>query len=834
MVRKTKQEVVTIPEPEEVSVPAAVEQSAPPHMVVEPSVPQSAPRGPFIERAIVSLLVGLTFLLPLFFLPLPGAFVGFAKNVLLTFTTLTALGLALVLWISRGQVVLPRGRMFSGLFFIAGLSAFSSVFSGAFHGSFFGTGAETTTSFELLVLCVLTYLFAIFFRTNIRIMYVFLACFGSAFFVFLFQIIHLIVPTVTFAGMLPLKTANVIGEWSDLGIYSGVIILLSLLALEKIQRQAIGIVGRRMLYGFLAVSLFFYSVALSSGSWAILGFLTLFLSIFFFFQRTHHSTEQVRVARTWLATPTFFVAALSLLFIFVGSSVNATLFELLHIPPVQDVRPSWAGTVDVYQDIAAEGGRAAIVGVGPNRFFVPWQRFRPVEVNYTPWWSVDFNEGVGTIPTSLITVGVLGFLGWIVFLLTFFAMGVRVLRTSYARLDMFGQYIIVASFVCALYLWIAAFVGTVSTVPYVLAFLFTGLLYGVLSANALVQVREYAYHSDPQKGFTLTVVLLLLLGCTAGFWYHAVERTRAQFAYYGALVQLAQGDLEQADAQLQQAIALAPSDASYRSLSTISTYRAKQLLSRTDLPADELRQQFGVAFRASIAYANDAIKIDSENSLNWITLGGAYAVLASFGVENVSGDAYVQAKQVYERAANVNPFNPQIPYLVAQIALLNGNLDDAEQYIQKALSLKNDYADALVTYSHIQDKKGNTEQAAALMEQAFSVDSSDPEMLFQLGYARYKNGNYEGAASILEKLLGSIPDYANAKYVLGLTYASLDRTDDALKEFRDIERTNPERTDVTKIITNLQNGAPPLSEVPSKKLEAISTNTATSGVPNEQ
>jgi tetratricopeptide (TPR) repeat protein len=781
-------------------------------------------RKSFLEKIIVAMLIGLVFLMPIFFLPISGVFLGFAKNLLLSGIVIGSLFLTFFLWIKQGSIVFSKSKIFPALFFLVFVYIFSSFLSGIFSESFFGNGMEITTSFEMFLLGALVFLFAVFFRTKERIILAFSALFASSALVFLFQIFHFVFPALTIVGISADKTTNLIGIWSDLGIFSGIIILLSLISLEKLNKKQALL--RRVLYVFLVVALFFHALALYSISWIMLGIITLALSVFFFFERVSGvESENISVVEKWVLTPSFAVAMLSLFLVFAGPTVNSKLFQVLNIPPVQDIRPSWSGTQQVFLGVFNENGstlfsankKDIIFGVGPNRFSIFWQKYRPREINYTPWWSINFNEGVGTIPTSLITVGIIGALAWIVFLLRFIFSGVWVLRSRYAKMEQFSQFAVLASFVGASYCWIIAFIGTVGSVPFVFAFIFTGLFLGFLSFDGSSQVREYSYLKNPQKGFTVVVVLLCLLGSSVALGYYSLKETRSFFAYRNAVILATGGNLEKADGELSKALALAPSDNYFRSYSALNSYRAQQLVNRTDISPDDLRLQFGMYFKTSIESAQKAIAMDDMNYQNWVSLGNAYAMIVPFGIDKISNDAYVQAVSSYEKAALRDPFNPQIPYVLATLALSHNRSDDAKMYARRVLELKNDNPDALILLSRIEEKSGRLKSALSVMESAPTTELSNPQVLFRIGYLRYKTGNYQSAISALEKVVQMIPDYSDAKYFLGLSYYENSDTSKALKEFNEIKNLNPERTDIIQIINNIRNGSDPLNNQPKKE-----------------
>ena len=175
--------------------------------------------------------------------------------------------------------------------------------------------------------------------------------------------------------------------------------------------------------------------------------------------------------------------------------------------------------------------------------------------------------------------------------------------------------------------------------------------------------------------------------------------------------------------------------------------------------------------------------MDDANYLNWLTLANAYSILVPLGIQGISSDAYTQAKISLEQASKRNPYNPQIFYMQARLALANKQTGVAVEYLRQSLSLKSDYNDALLLLAEIEESKGNLKNAITILENSPTVSLSDPTMLFQLGYLRYKNGNYDTAVTALEKAVSITPNYANAKYFLGLSYFEFGRRADAIQQF---------------------------------------------------
>ena len=68
------------------------------------------------------------------------------------------------------------------------------------------------------------------------------------------------------------------------------------------------------------------------------------------------------------------------------------------------------------------------------------------------------------------------------------------------------------------------------------------------------------------------------------------------------------------------------------------------------------------------------------------------------------------------------------------------------------------------------------------------------------------------------------PDYANAKYFLGLSLVRIGNLAGAVSQFEDLAKTNPDNQEVSLILTNLKAGKPifndakpPVTTAPEKR-----------------
>lgn len=756
------------------------------------------------DQVIFYLLAALIFLLPVFVLLSPGIAVDFGKTMLVYGVSLSVIVLYCIARFKDGWVSYLKSPLFLASIAILLSSFLSSLFSGFFSKSFLGDGTEMWTTLFTFSALSLMFFVAIFFRSRSRVLTGLALLGGSAVFVFLFQLTHLFFDGkfTSFQYFIhPLH--NMLGRWSDLGIFAGLIFVLSLVTLEMLRMEK---KLRVALIALAALAFFFVVVAKFSGGAIIIFLFTLFVFSYSFFTKERKILPDGTERRQLPILPLIFIV-LSILMMVEGDRVSQALSKTFQIPFVQEVRPSLQGTIEVVRGMFVESPMRIPLGVGPNRFFTEWLKNRPAEVNLSPWWNVDFNAGVGIIPSTLVTLGVVGFLAWMFFLAVFLSLGIRAVRREWRGEDRLRRFLVFGTFLGAAYLWIMAVVAVPSVVLYTFAFIFTGLFLAVLSEGGhMLQIKDIPFFRDPRAGFTVVVFLILfmIIGVVSGFLLY--KKYGSAFLYRDGLVALQNRDYATAEEKFSRAVKLSKNDIYYRSFTDLNILRLGELLSKTDIEPDSLRLQFENMLSLALRSSEEAIRIDDQNYMNWFTRGGAFAYLVPIKIQNLSDDAYVNAKAALDKAVTLNPKNPAIVLAKARMELMRGNEEEARVLIQQSLDLKNNYTEAIFLLSQMDYDRGSLDDAIITTEKGVAFESSNIGLLFQLGFLRYRAGDYEGSISALERSIAIYPYYSNAKYFLGLAYDKVGREEDAIKQFEEVRLLNPENTEVPSILENLRAG----------------------------
>lgn len=773
-------------------------------------------RAANLETIAFLVLAAMAFLLPVFFLPSLSAPFQFTKTLIIFIGTLLALATLIVARLREGVISLPISLVVLG----GWLLAFAYVLSGLFASenllsSFVGQRFEVDTVVFVVVMALLLTMTPLIVRTKQRAVQLILAILGASALLAIYQITRFIggVELLSF-DIFTTSTSNLFGKWNDLGIFFGLIVILSLLTVEYIPLGR----GIKVVIGILTLlSLAILAVVNFAPVWIALGLFSLSLFIKGFLKgktsTASLSTESEFGEEEAMTAPkperrvsvgALIILAIALVFIWQGNTVGDYFADVFGVSQVE-ARPSWTTTVS----IAGETYKGnTVFGSSPNSFIKQWALYRPTEVNETAFWNIDFIAGIGTIPTAFITTGVVGALAWIGFLLSILWVGLRglVLRPPE---DQLAYQLAAMAFVGAVYLFALSIVYVTNAVLMTLAFLFTGVFLAMLRFSAAgPSEKRLDFADNPRLGFIAVLLLtVVLIGTIIGL-YSVGQQYVAAYHFQKSVVNLnLEGDIPAARANLDRSVALSPLDTYYRFATQIGLVELNQIVAETEGPIEERRQRFEQVLGVTIRNALRATETDPTNYQNWLTLGSVYQAVLPLGIEG----SYTSAIDAYIRARELAPNNPAIELSLAQLEVFSGNNEEGRAHIDRALELKSNYTAAIFLLAQLQVQAGEVVEAARSVEATTVLVPNNPVLFFQLGILRFNVGDNVGAAEALERAVALNDTYANARYFLGLTYEGLDRTAEAIEQFEGVQKFNPENEEVKIILDNLRSGNPPFA-----------------------
>ncbi len=745
------------------------------------------------------LLVILAAVFPFFIVPLPYISIPQGKTLLIVILFV----IAAVVWsfarLTEGIVHVPRSALVYIGLLLPVAYFISTLFTGWNSISIVGTGVEQDTLVAVTLMCGLFLLTALVFYGNHAGTKLLVQGFVAGLsLLYALQIAYIFLPSWFSFGVLSGQTANFFGSWHDLGIMAGLglFLAMSLWYTDYFKR------GSKALLVVLGV--------LSTAALLIVHFSDIFWGVSALFivaaiaiirtslaTEGHTLTHALQHALLWIVLAVVFALAGAF-----GTKVWDKLPAPIQITQTE-VRPSWQGTFDVARQ-SLQAPSDFIFGAGPNSFVREWGLYKPVGVNATPFWDSDFSTGVGIIPTSIFTSGIVGLLAWSALILLLCVLIVRFLLQK-RPLSPHNAFLGIA-LLSVSYLVVYHMIYTPGSALTGATFLALGLLLIAASGEVHPWILRLSTASIPDAtrlfGFVIVVLATITAAGIAGKEVASnILVNSAAYTYQKT------GNTQVPGIHLARALLLSPkNDRAHRAAAELGVIELSKLMAETDPQNKEAAQKLQNTLQTTIQHGLTAVTIDGSNYQNWLLLAQIYGSLAGVNVEG----AYDEARKAYQRASEAHPTNPIPKLRLAQLAAAKNDLAQARTNLQEAIALKPDLASAYFLLSQIEaaDNKGDAAVTAA--SNAVQLAPEDPTGWFNLGYILYAGALYNDAAVAFQQALQRAPDYANAMFYLGLSAYNLNQLEDAARIFDRVAELNPTVAWVPQLAANVRAGRDPL------------------------
>ena len=664
----------------------------------------------FDQLSFLSLFLIIA-LLPFFFLPFSNIPIEVSKGLLLV----VGLAFCVIFWaIARfldGKIVFPKSACLLGGGGIVLAFFLSAFFSQASSVSFFGTMFDIGTFWFILAGFLLMSMSAIIFRDPKRAKILLFGAILSGAAVLIFQSARLFIPKVLSLGILVEKTDNLLGSWNSFGIFAGFFALMLLLVVEFFPTTR---VEKLILQILITLSVALIAAVNFPFIWGLLGVATLIIFVYkISITSGRNETEE---QKTRFPIFSFSIIMTALLFFTVGNFIGGVLPNRLGLSNAE-VSPSFGATMLVAKSVLREN---PVFGIGPNKFGAAWSKYKPVGINSTAFWNVSFSSGSGLLPTFAATTGYLGILSWLVFFVLLIINGVK---SVFSSIKNGVNWETMAFFILSLYLFISCFFYSSGAVIFLLAMALSGVFIGLSASNYQKGEISVLFLNDHRKSFFSILFLILITIFSAAILFKYLERLVSVSYFRKAL---SAQTVPIAEASINKALNLYVNDLYLRAytqvyLVKLDSLMTKEATSLLDAEKTELQTDLGQAVNG----AKLAAAYNPTNYLNFETLGSVYQVAGSLGVK----DAYASAIEEYKKASALNPFNPGLKLIMANIFFNDGKIEEAKDYAGAALFLKPDYFDALIILSQIARKEGNNVDALSYAEGALSLAPTDKDLI---------------------------------------------------------------------------------------------------------
>jgi tetratricopeptide (TPR) repeat protein len=756
-------------------------------------------------------------------LVIPAAWFPFQLSKLAVFTLVLAVaGVMFVLGGGAREISRSHGFFLALAVLALPLSyLFSMLFSTDPSLGFTGIGIETDTIVFVTIASVAFLFSFVYFKTLRTVRLLTSVVFWSLFAAVAIQAIVIIfgLPFPIFSD----RSVNLIGKWNDLGITVALLALLTLVQAEMGHTTPLkkGLYGALLfalvlLLGIINFSLVWGFVLVGSIVLGIIKFLTMRKGGAV--EETQAPTQKSVAHRIpWFASLGVVISALFLLF---GSSFNSGLTKVFPVSSLE-VRPSFSSTLEVIGKARDGSLGRALIGTGPNTFGESWLEHKPAEVNQSLFWNLDFNVGFSTIVTAFGTVGLLGVLAWLVPLLLVGLGVIRVWRLSVLSRE---EKIAATSVgIASVFLLAAVILYVPSSNVVLLTFVLSGATFGFLWRQGQAGGNE---EQVPVTGMrkivsmgamaALLVVLVVVTFIVDRRFVAEAYTQRAQYAF-------AQNDAANGAKWLASAQSIDKDRNNMRLAVDAGNLRLQQIAADTTTPAADLQTQFAAVLTSTIDAGKAAVAMFPSDYQQHLALARVYDFLSTLKIQG----AYESAKQYYLEAQKLNANNPEIALALGRLEAAKGNKELTEQFVTQALTLKPNYTDAILFVVQLNVANNDIPNAIRAATAATQTAPGVGPIWFELGLLYYAAGDTKSAVPALERAVSIVPDYANAKYFLGLSYYNEKKSAEAIKQFEDLEKSNPESQEVKLILSNMKEGKgpfetaqPPVSTNPVKRTTA--------------
>ena len=748
------------------------------------------------ENLAAFFFYALVFLMPVFALPLAVAPLASGKAVLFFGGILLTAFFWIFSALAKGSVKIPKSALLISLGAVVSVWLISALFSSNPNLSLLGKLYDLDTFSAILAAGLALFFGATIFQSEKRVFSFYFLLFCSSLVVFLFQFLHLVfgINIIPF-NVFPYATSNLIGGWNDFSIFFGFIGLVSLAFLETAK---LGKGSRFFLFLLLFMSFLAMVSANFFNNWVIFGVFSLLIFIMALFKSRFKEQAKWPGAKNFLRVSLFALAAVIFFTLFRGTAGNINNFLKTSST---EIRPSWSATLDIAKKSLKDN---VVLGTGPNTFVYNWLKFKPTAVNSTIFWNARFSSGFGYLPSTAATTGVLGIVAIIFFLAIFLNCG---RKAVFCKKE---DTLAVVSFLGAAYLWTFVVLYSPGLLIFAMAFIMTGVFLASLVNSGKIGAAEISLSGKTKSEMVFMIMGIILLIGTVSSAYLYSRKFLALNNYSRALVLFEKsGDIDATGKKLTKAAGMDKQDEYYRALSELGIISLSKIVANKDLPADKALAMFKDNLGVTIAYAREAARLNPADPINWMQLGRVYESVVALKVEK----ADEAALNSYAEAFKASPLDPSPFIASARVFMQINKAGEAKKYLQSALNIKPDFADALFMLAQIEAQAGNLKEAILRMEQTAAVSPNNFGVFFQLGLLQYQNNNLSAARSAFERTVGLNGDYANARYFLGLIYDRQGLKEKAIEQFAQIQKTNPNNEEVKKILSNLKNGRSALAEI---------------------
>lgn len=478
----------------------------------------------------------------------------------------------------------------------------------------------------------------------------------------------------------------------------------------------------------------------------------------------------------------------------------------------------------IVSDAITNDVKSFIIGSGPATFVLDFSRFRPESFNNNFAWNVRFTQPYSTAFDALGSLGILGAAALaVIVLITVGTLLMLWLRKpvpkSRARAvatppvegapeqpppsaELSGErgawfWAIATAWITLL---VTGFILSFGTMLWLLFFFLLALV--MVAAKILVPdprfVIRVSLKTSPQYTLATSFGFVLAFSTVIIFGIFLVRFLVGEVTYAKGLREIVKGNSEQAVREFTSAVSYNKSRARYH-LALSQAYLAQ---ANRNASSGQPDPNFITALVAAAVNSSRTATELAPNDVNaWEFLANMYATARA-----ISSDANTWVISSLKKAIELERTNPRLHIFLANAQVTAGQTVEARKNYERAVTLKPDLVDAYLNLAVLDESEKKIDDAINRSAQAVLVSPQNTDALFSIGrllYNRNKGDDRVRAKIALGEVVRLNSGHANALFLLGLIAEGEGRPGEALNYYRQVQKLNPNNTDVRRKIQAL-------------------------------
>lgn len=766
----------------------------------------------FFDRVIAVCMTALFFGLPLFFLNVTSQGIIFEKLYYFYFWTFVAL----IVWAAKGVfcggITIRRTPLDIPLLVLWVVFLIATLFSADRFHSFFGAFGDPSRGFIGLTVMILAYYVIVSNITKGYLKWVFWATIIASGFVSFWAFLSVI-------GALNLP--NAVLNFLRWGVGSLSVLVVFLAALTPLYITGLYLTAQKwkdgvapkvksVVMGLLIIINFvvFFKLftVITFAEWIIIAIAMAFFLVLLL-------GRVVRAPSYIIITAALsFFALIAFVFIDQSGSNNSA--------PFGEHKIAWSVAKEVMKE-------DPLFGVGPATYGYVFSKNLPAQIGEDAVPSFRASNAPGLIMYSLPTVGIIGALALVAFLVLYVAATVYILTRRKNADMLFSLGVTTTSLILLLTTLLARADGALL----MLSMAFVAFSFSILREESNLNHKSFSlsFASSPSNAL-LFAFLYILLATTILFGVVSLGKMYAADVHAGNAIKATQrGDIDRALSEMGRAAQLNGNEAQY--LAEV----AKLALTRANIEAAKPVEAEREEDRQNEAVIRNYLNIAVENARQARDRGSKdVAVLEAVGAIYEGGGRYAEdaignARGAYEEARELEPRNPLYDLRLGALKLLEAqigetteeNVEGKRQLVNEAKTLFEQsrdkdprFAPAYYQLAIVHEALGEMDEAIANIYVAYRIIPNDVNYTYNLArllQIRDGEGDAEDAETLLKQILGQNDQEVTALLNLGLLYEKQNKRDEAVAEYKKIlviipEESEEPRKRIQELIDTVERG----------------------------